>query len=690
MGQLIRKWQQRVVSPRTFMKHFLLGYLCSAAVFTAAVKEVLVLHAEADLAALKARESARVAIAGDIFGRRLETVATDLEVLAHMQVVEELAAHDEIPQRQRVAELFSVFSREKQIYDQIRFLDVSGREVVRVDLKNGTPVIVPEALLQDKSGRYYFRDSLRLEKGEIYVSPFDLNVEERRIERPYKPMLRLGMSLFDGAGERRGVLLLNLRGDMLLERFRQVMGADEEAMLLNRDGDWLVAPDPALEWGFMFGHPGGFARSHPALWQAVRSNPSGSWLNRDGLFTYATVFPLQGRQRSATGSPLPVGASDHGLDASTYFWKVVSRVPPGALPSAEISAEPLSLSVYGGGLVVLLLIAGYLSYVVGVRHRLHLEVLRNARRFKEITDNLGEGLLVLDGCGRVVEANPEAERLLGWRRGALVGQDAHATIHHDSEHASPVQEPCAIRLVAISGRTYRSEDEVFIREDGSSFPVGLTVAPLTCDGGIIGSVVAFRDITEIKRQHEEIRQLAYHDALTGLPNRRMLRERLELALGLAQRHRRRLALMFLDLDHFKHINDTYGHDGGDELLKGVAERLLRVVRRSDTVSRQGGDEFVILLSEIGTAEDAVVTASNILRSMGEPLLVAGQPMTIGVSIGIAVYPEDADSVDALMLQADTAMYAAKQSGRNRYCLSGRGAQMAEGEGNEQSEVLRTV
>lgn len=669
MEEQIKKWQRRTASPRAAAKRFLIGYLCSAAVFTAAVKGVLVMHASADLAALKAREAAKVAIAGNILERRLEIVAADLRVLAHTSMVESLAGHDDALHRERTARLFSIFSREKQIYDQIRYLNAAGKEVVRVDLEDGKPVVVPDAQLQDKSGRYFFQDAIRLRPGEIYVSPFDLSVENGRIVVPYKPMVRLATPVFDEAGEHHGVMLLNLRGDMLLDRFRQLMGTEYAAMLLNRDGDWLVAPDPSLEWGFMFGRPQGFARSHPAAWQAVTSMPRGSWLDEEGLFTYATVFPLQGRQRSATGSPLPVGASEHELDAASYFWKVVSLVPAKALPSADIFAGPLSTAVYAGGLIVLLVLAGYLSYVVGSRHRLHLEVLQNAKRFKEITDNLGEGLLVLDRDGRIVEANPEAEKLLGRSRRELAGQDAHAAIHHPPEHGVPLEQ-CAIRKVAISGVPYRSEDEAFIRKDGTQFPVGLSAAPLTCEGDIVGSVVAFRDITEIKRQQEEIRQLAYHDTLTGLPNRRMLTDHLDLALGLARRYRRSLALLFLDLDHFKQINDTYGHEGGDELLKGLSARLCQVVRQTDTISRQGGDEFVILLAEIEAPEDAAFTARKILRVLSEPLPVMGRLLPIGVSIGIAVYPDDADTADALMQKADSAMYAAKQAGRNRYCLSG--------------------
>ncbi|MBZ0106863.1 MAG: PAS domain S-box protein [Sulfuricella denitrificans] len=187
------------------------------------------------------------------------------------------------------------------------------------------------------------------------------------------------------------------------------------------------------------------------------------------------------------------------------------------------------------------------------------------------------------------------------------------------------------------------------------------------EGGIIALVGVTRDITERKKTEEQIQHLAYFDTLTNLPNRRLLLDRLNYAVTHAKRHKRPMALMFLDLDRFKKINDTLGHDVGDELLKEVAHRLLACVRSGDTVSRQGGDEFVIVLPEITQPKDAALVAEKILKALEQPISIGENRLHITTSIGIATLPtDDSEDTRELMKKADMAMYAAKEAGRNKY------------------------
>jgi diguanylate cyclase (GGDEF)-like protein len=159
---------------------------------------------------------------------------------------------------------------------------------------------------------------------------------------------------------------------------------------------------------------------------------------------------------------------------------------------------------------------------------------------------------------------------------------------------------------------------------------------------------------------------AERDFLTGLPNRALLTDRLAQSIALAQRHRKKVALMYLDLDQFKNINDSLGHSVGDQLLQSVARRLESCVRHSDTVSRQGGDEFVVLLSEVTAAQDAVLTAEKLIKAIAEPHLIGEHRLNVTLSIGISLYPDDGEDVEAVLTNADTAMYYAKRSGRNNY------------------------
>lgn len=183
---------------------------------------------------------------------------------------------------------------------------------------------------------------------------------------------------------------------------------------------------------------------------------------------------------------------------------------------------------------------------------------------------------------------------------------------------------------------------------------------------LLGYVLILHDVTE-RRQHENtIRHLAYHDALTGLPNRVMLNDRLSQALALARRNDKRLALMILDLDRFKDVNDTLGHSVGDLLLKAVAHRLRELLRQSDTVSRMGGDEFVMLLPLVSSAESAAIIAGKIIRAFRKPFVCDGHTLKVTASIGIADFPDDGQDVETLLKNADIALYQVKEHGRNNF------------------------
>ncbi|MDP1771040.1 MAG: EAL domain-containing protein [Methylobacter sp.] len=183
---------------------------------------------------------------------------------------------------------------------------------------------------------------------------------------------------------------------------------------------------------------------------------------------------------------------------------------------------------------------------------------------------------------------------------------------------------------------------------------------------VIATIEAQKLAEQVQMAKNQLDYLAHHDALTDLPNRMLLQDRLNQAIELAHRQGRQLAVMFMDLDRFKHINDSLGHSVGDQLLQSVAQRLLACVRHSDTISRQGGDEFVLLLSFIEHAEDAALSAQKMLASISQPHRVEGHDLHINVSIGISIYPDDGRDAETLIKSADTAMYHAKESGRNNY------------------------
>lgn len=350
-----------------------------------------------------------------------------------------------------------------------------------------------------------------------------------------------------------------------------------------------------------------------------------------------------------------------------YAWVLAARIPPEHLPSANLFRNPIATQLYVCGLVLAIALSAYLAQLLRSRRHFQQQAKLQAERLSGITAVMAEGLMVMDPQGRITYVNPEAQRLLGWQQEELLGQDGHALFHHHlpDGQAAP-RETCAIHAVATTREVYRSDSEMFFRKDGKSIAVGVSAAPLVRNDKLEGTVLVFNDLSEVNAYRAEIQQLAFHDALTNLPNRRLLKDRLTQALSFAQRRRCHLALMYLDLDHFKTINDTLGHDGGDELLLAVASRLTQSVRATDTVARMGGDEFVILLPEVANTQAAARVAQQILDTLQTPITIKDTSLQVGVSIGVALYPDGADDLTALMQVADQAMYIAKQRGRHCY------------------------
>lgn len=495
----------KTISRLAVAKLFLALYLPMALVLTGLVYGTLRIDAEIGLQALRAQEAGEVKLAGQILTHDFEEVAADLRLLSRTPALKHFLDTGSPEEKQRLTAQFLDMSQEKRHYDQIRYLDSSGMETIRVNLVDGKAEAVPEKELQNKAGRYFFSDSLRLGQGEVYISPLDLNIEQGRIEIPHKPMLRFGTPAFDSAGEKKGVVLINYYGSELIGDFRRAMAEKRHAMLLNRDGYWLSSPDPSLEWGFMFGRETTFTGQYPEAWARIKAADEGVLMTGQGLLTHATVYPLLAGLRSATGTPSAEGASAHELSAREYYWKVVSLVPASELPSPSLTRHPGILALYSTGMALLALLAGFMAVTMPTRRQFRRTLAENEARLREITATLAEAVYVIDTHGRIVFANPETERLLGWPEAELIGQHAHSKLHYRKADGTPNPAcDCPIYRALGTGQTYRGDSEVFWRKDGTPVPVGVSASPIVRDGKMAGAVVAFSDISERKQIQERL------------------------------------------------------------------------------------------------------------------------------------------------------------------------------------------
>ena len=282
-------------------------------------------------------------------------------------------------------------------------------------------------------------------------------------------------------------------------------------------------------------------------------------------------------------------------------------------------------------------------------------------------DAVADAVMATDTHGRVTYLNQAAERMMGWKRDAAAGhaaQDVLRVFAGGSCEAACHSMTVAMRDDAIVGL---SPNSVLARHDSPDAALEDSAAPVhDRRGHITGSVVVFHQASAERALSHRMSYLAQHDSLTGLPNRMLLQDRLSQNICLARRRHSKVALLYLDIDRFKQVNDSRGHEIGDRLLQSVAQRLRSCVRRSDTVSRQGGDEFVIVLAEVAQARDAGISAGKMLQALAAPHRIEGHELRVTASIGIVVYPDDGTEVDLLMKRADGAMYHAKERGRNNY------------------------
>ncbi|MBI4492245.1 MAG: EAL domain-containing protein [Chloroflexi bacterium] len=280
--------------------------------------------------------------------------------------------------------------------------------------------------------------------------------------------------------------------------------------------------------------------------------------------------------------------------------------------------------------------------------------------FRGLVESAPDAIVTVAHDGRIVLANAQAEQLFGYQRQELLGQPIEALLP-ERLRAAHVGHRTAYAAAPSARQIGRGRELVGQRKDGSEFPIELTLSRLETEDGVLVTAV-IHDLTERKRAEEMLAHQALHDALTGLPNRVLLHDRLHQAVLAARRHSTSLALLVMDLDRFKEVNDTLGHHAGDVVLQQVGQRLQGTLRTSDTVARLGGDEFAVILPTAGNMASATVAASKLLHALEQPFAVEGQSLDVGASIGIALYPEHGQDAETLLRRADIAMYVAKRTG----------------------------
>jgi diguanylate cyclase (GGDEF)-like protein/PAS domain S-box-containing protein len=390
------------------------------------------------------------------------------------------------------------------------------------------------------------------------------------------------------------------------------------------------------------------------------------------------VQSMRDAQRSLAGQSVDVILLDLGLpDAQGLETVRLGRVAARGIPLVVLSGmddESLAMQALHEGAQDYLIkgeigpreLLRAMRYAVErklIKEKLYAEM----ERAQVTLNSIGDAVICTDTEGNVTFLNLVAQQITGWSQAEILGRPmTEAVKMMDSSSRQITLHPME-RAIARDRTGHLPPDCVLVQRGGREIAIEDSVSPIhDREGRVTGAVIVFRDVSAARAMQDQIMHSAKHDFLTGLPNRLLLSDRISQAIALASRHSYQVAVLFLDLDGFKHINDSLGHPMGDKLLQSIAKRLLKCVRAPDTVSRQGGDEFIVLLPEVDQVEGAAIAAKRLLQAVAETHTIDEHDLLVTTSIGISLYPEDGVDAETLIKNADMAMYQAKENGRQSY------------------------
>lgn len=645
------------ISRWDILKHAI-SYLFIALLIEGSVLYFLLNQAhENKLTAIKTEELKKVEFSRALMTRDLEIVASDLRILATSEELTRYLNSMAAVNLAALGERFANFAHDRRLYDQVRYIDAYGREQVRINTSNGKIERVAGDALQNKSNRYYFRYSINLSPGEIYVSPLDLNMERGEIEYPHKPMLRVATPVASQDGVNRGVVILNYQAGRLLERVKAWVPSDHLAQrfILNSQGYWLDAPIEELRWGFMFGSNKTFARDYPDLWAMIRTRESGQVRSSTGLYTFTTVYP---RVEMNLLSRTIEKASDHDKSSDGKAWILISHI------SADLmSLKPFDEDKNGLWLSFILILVLTL-WIIWLKAKTEYTERELQKSFMLLVAGLEQSpsaALITNKLGTIEYINPSFTDLTGYSYDEAIGSNPRMLKSGDQFHDSSA----SLWQTITQGGQWQGEFHNR-HKGGELYWTSARISPITNPKGEITHFVGIQEnITEQKRLREQLELMSKTDLLTGLHNRRYFFEATQMELARAQRNNTSLCMMMIDIDHFKRINDRHGHQAGDSVLSQISHEFKANLRVNDILARYGGEEFVITLPET-TIGEAAHFAERIRRAVEDARFqIDGEEVNLTISIGCAGLPTGSLNLSKLIERADVAMYQAKSNGRNR-------------------------
>lgn len=593
--------------------------------------------------------------------KQLQTLSTDLLFLSNNPLFRDNNLYDP----ESIRSLIQFMQLQKH-YDQIRFIDSKGMETLRINQGN-PPFLQSREKLQSKRSRDYVQQGLLLKQNEILLSRLDLNQENGVVELPYKPTLRLLTPVFNRQGEREGLFVINFHAAELLSALQDVQSnhlvhvPDLEKenvtfLMANERGNWIIAPKGGSDFGFVFKPVGNeLAAFSEAVWKTANEMESGSVSTDRSDIVFRNIYPIAAIQVDS-GTKASQTLTYH-IKHADVVWRMMIELPHSTVHALTQTYFLKSLPYIFSFWAVLQLLSILLIrfYRRNVQQKSELLLTASA------LENSADGVVVTDKEGLILRVNKSYSRISGYRAEELIGKKTN-TMRSGWTEASVYQN----MWESLDTQGYWEGELKDRRKNGALYVVWLRIVKIVDPDSVTLRYVGITtDITEKKEFEERITDLAYRDSLTKLPNRHLFHDRLRKAMGQRRETEEKLAVIFIDLDNFKFVNDTAGHLVGDKFLIEIANRFRDVLREHDTLARVGGDEFIVLLEKIHDLTISDV-AGRLIESLSESIQIEGHEFFTSASIGISVYPTDGRDEETLIKHADTAMYEAKNSGKNGY------------------------
>ena len=494
------------VHPLTQNQRLLRLNLWYALIATLVLASVVAVHYQLFISSESARRSdselLNLEVGKTAIATEISNIQSDVNFLARQAELHRYFDHLDSETLTIMALDFALFANEKTIYDQIRLIDLSGQEIIRINNQDGKSSIVDQEQLQKKTNRYYFTETLQLARNEIYISPFDLNIEHGKIQIPIKPVIRFGTPVFDSTGNKIGVLILNYLGNRLLNNFRAAtVNIADHIMILNHEGYWLSHHNRDLEWGFMLDHDYTFASGFEQEWQTISTTESGQFASANGFFSYTTVYP----GLEISGISKDINSAQTRPEYLNRPWSLVSHITIDELNRLPATFIKDILFVYLLLFVIFLLATHIIARLHAHRQIAEIEV-EFEQHFRKVLESIELKVLAIDMNGSITFCNDALLSLLGWQREQLIGQnwlDKLVVSHCREECADLFDKTVRQEMEPTTHESWmqdRSGNEYLIRwhdsflKDAADEPLGL--------------IFMGEDITRLRENEIKIRHLS--------------------------------------------------------------------------------------------------------------------------------------------------------------------------------------